>query len=46
MTTEITREPDRDRMMKAIAEMIDALGLDTSSEGLADTPRRIADMYL
>ncbi|MGE3962443.1 MAG: GTP cyclohydrolase I FolE [Dehalococcoidia bacterium] len=46
MTDASPREPDRDRLMTAIAEMIDALGLDTASEGLADTPRRIADMYL
>ncbi len=46
MTIETTHEPDRDRMMVAVAELIDALGLDTSSEGLAETPRRIADMYL
>ncbi|MQC17358.1 MAG: GTP cyclohydrolase I FolE [Chloroflexi bacterium] len=38
--------PDRDALMQAMTEAIRALGLDTSSNGLADTPRRIADMYL
>ncbi len=46
MTIEIKREPDRDALMTAVESMIDALGLDTASEGLAETPRRIADMYL
>ena len=46
MTGQIVREPDRDAVMQAARQMIDALGLDTASEGLAETPRRIADMYL
>ena len=46
MTTEILREPDRDALMRAIEQMVDAIGLDTKSEGLSETPRRIADMYL
>ena len=46
MTTESPREPDRDALMRAIEQMVDAIGLDAKSEGLAETPRRIADMYL
>ena len=46
MTVEIQREPDREALKAAVEQMIDALGLDTKSEGLVDTPRRIADMYL
>ncbi len=38
--------PDRDAVKQAMPEAIRALGLDTSANGLADTPRRIADMYL
>jgi GTP cyclohydrolase IA len=39
-------DPDRDALMSAVTDMVGALGLDVSSNGLADTPRRIADMYL
>jgi len=46
MTVEVQREPDREALKAAVEQMIDALGLDTTSEGLVDTPRRIADMYL
>lgn len=46
MTVEVQREPDREALKAAVEQMIEALGLDTKSEGLADTPRRIADMYL
>jgi len=38
--------PDRDALLAAVTQMIGALGLDPTSNGLADTPRRIADMYL
>ena len=38
--------PDRDALMQAITQMIGALGLDPEANGLTDTPRRIADMYL
>jgi GTP cyclohydrolase I len=38
--------PDRDDLMQAITQMIGALGLDPEANGLAETPRRIADMYL
>jgi GTP cyclohydrolase I len=36
---------DRDRVMAAVAELLDAIGEDAQREGLVDTPRRIADMY-
>ncbi len=38
--------PDREALMRSVREMIEHLGLDVGSNGLADTPRRIADMYL
>ena len=46
MTEQSGQTPDRDALMSAIHDMIAALGLDPASEGLAETPRRIADMYL
>ena len=39
-------DADRDALMRAVTEMITALGLDVHSNGLEETPRRIADMYL
>ena len=36
---------DVDAAEKAAADLLDALGADTSSESLGDTPRRIAAMY-
>ena len=36
---------DLDAAEKAAADLLDALGADTSSESLDDTPRRIAAMY-
>lgn len=36
---------DRGRIAAAVREIIDAIGEDPQREGLADTPRRIADMY-
>jgi GTP cyclohydrolase I len=36
---------DRDRISKAVVEIIAAIGDDPTREGLADTPARIADMY-
>jgi GTP cyclohydrolase I len=36
---------DRGRIAAAVREIIDAIGEDSQREGLADTPRRIADMY-
>lgn len=46
MTTSSPHEPDRDALIASVREMIGHLGLDAESNGLADTPRRIADMYL
>lgn len=39
------RPIDGPRATAAVADLLDALGLDTSSEGLADTPRRVAAMF-
>jgi len=36
---------DRGRIAAAVREIIDAIGEDPEREGLAETPRRIADMY-
>jgi GTP cyclohydrolase I len=36
---------DRDRVSRAIAEIIAAIGEDPHREGLVGTPVRIADMY-
>ncbi len=38
--------PDREALMRSVREMVGHLGLDVESNGLAETPRRIADMYL
>ncbi len=37
---------DRERAIKAVAELLDALGEDIHREGLADTPRRVADAFI
>lgn len=37
---------DRDAIIATVRTLIAQLGLDAGSEGLAETPRRIADMYL
>jgi GTP cyclohydrolase I len=36
---------DRARIAEAVRQIIDAIGEDPQREGLAETPRRIADMY-
>lgn len=36
---------DRERAMKAVKELLEALGEDTSREGLRETPRRVADAF-
>lgn len=36
---------DKDRIKKAVREILYAIGEDPDREGLIDTPRRIADMY-
>jgi GTP cyclohydrolase I len=46
MTIQQPQSPDRDALIASVREMITNLGLDVSSNGLAETPRRIADMYL
>jgi GTP cyclohydrolase I len=46
MTIQQPQSPDRDALIASVREMITNLGLDVTSNGLAETPRRIADMYL
>ncbi len=36
---------DREKVIKAVGELLDALGEDRTREGLKDTPRRVADAY-
>ena len=36
---------DRERVIRAVEELLDALGEDRRREGLIDTPRRVADAY-
>lgn len=36
---------DRPRAERAVAELLDALGVDRHAEGLRDTPRRVASTY-
>lgn len=36
---------DREKVIKAIEDLLDALGEDRTREGLKDTPRRVADAY-
>lgn len=37
---------DRERVIRAVEELLDALGEDRTREGLKDTPRRVADAYV
>ncbi len=41
----MTKPVDRERIQKAVRELIEAIGEDPEREGLRCTPRRIADMY-
>ncbi|MBD5585047.1 MAG: GTP cyclohydrolase I FolE [Clostridia bacterium] len=36
---------DREKVIKAVEDLLDALGEDREREGLKDTPRRVADAY-
>lgn len=36
---------DKAKIIEAMTMLIDALGLDANSQGLKDTPKRVADMY-
>lgn len=36
---------DRQKAIKAVEDLLDALGADRNNEGLRDTPRRVADAY-
>jgi len=37
---------DRDRIAAAVSELLAAIGEDPQRDGLLDTPRRVADMYV
>ncbi len=43
--TGTTKQVDRERIKRAVHELIEAIGENPEREGLRDTPRRIADMY-
>jgi len=45
MTAVPNHPVDRERISRAVREIILAIGEDPEREGLRDTPRRIADMY-
>lgn len=36
---------DRERVMRAVRELLEAIGEDPERDGLQETPRRVADMY-
>lgn len=36
---------DREKAIKAVQDLLEAMGEDVSREGLKDTPRRVADMF-
>jgi GTP cyclohydrolase I len=40
-----TASERRERIARAVREILEAIGEDPNREGLVDTPRRIADMY-
>ena len=39
------RKFNREKAIKAIEDLLDALGEDRTREGLTDTPRRVADAF-
>jgi GTP cyclohydrolase IA len=45
MRTEPAPTIDQERIKRAVGEIIAAIGEDAAREGLAETPRRIAEMY-
>ncbi len=44
----MTAQPktDRDKLLRAVTDLLEAVGEDPNREGLRETPRRVADMYL
>lgn len=45
MTDHPRAKVDKQRIQRAVRELIEAIGEDPEREGLRETPRRIADMY-
>lgn len=43
--TPLPRKFDRDRIVRAVREILEAIGDDPAREGLKGTPDRVADMY-
>lgn len=41
----LPRKFDRERIVRAVREILEAIGEDTSRDGLKRTPERVADMY-
>jgi GTP cyclohydrolase I len=41
----IVPAPDRQRAIAAARDLLESLGLDTESEGMEETPRRMVDVY-
>lgn len=46
ITTALTPDEKRERIQASFAEIMNVLGLDLRDDSLADTPRRIAKMYV
>jgi len=44
-TNDRKRQIDKERIQKAVLEILLAIGEDPEREGLVDTPRRVAEMY-
>lgn len=44
-TVEGGKKMDREKVIKAVGKLLEALGEDVNREGLKDTPRRVADAY-
>src|SRR5215469_10175918 len=44
--TNITQPMDSERIQQAMRDLIESIGENPEREGLRDTPRRVADMYL
>ena len=40
------RSVDRDKLLRAVSDILEAVGEDPDRPGLLETPRRVADMYI